>query len=51
MPDWLWYAACGAVGFNLGSGLAWWYAIRHYATRDRERSDRWRTREAAHVCA
>jgi hypothetical protein len=42
MPDWLWYAA---LGFNLGSGLVWWYAICHNALRDRERWDRWRQRE------
>ena len=42
MPDWLWYAA---FGFNVGSGLAWWAAIRHSARRDRERWARWQRRE------
>ena len=42
MPDWLLYAA---VGFNVGSGLAWWYAIRHDVRREREHWQRWQRRE------
>ena len=42
MPDWLWYAA---LGFNLGSGLAWWAVMVTLARRERQRWDRWQRRE------
>jgi hypothetical protein len=46
MLEWLWYAA---FGFNIGSGLAWWWAINHAARRDRERWEMWRQREEEQI--